>query len=350
MRLKTIAETLKSLLPTRQPIILWGPPGVGKSDIIRQTAAAMNVDLTDVRAVLLDPVDLRGLPYVTDGIANWAIPSFLPTKGDGILLLDEIDKAPPLVQSACLQLVLDRKIGEYKLPDGWFVMAAANRMQDRAGGHKMGTALSSRFLHLDVEVDPADWCDWALDAGIHGSIIGYIRWKGDALHAWGVTKDASADQSKSRKLSNANDRTFPSPRTWEFVSRVIDHITPTTAHEVVAGCVGPAAAAEYCRFLEIYRALPDPEAMLRDPDNCVMPEPVNVIWALSGFISDRVRNCDADTQGRAVRLLRRFPREFGLQGIQDCVIANRKVATDKEFVRWLDDDPKLAQAILGGAA
>jgi len=369
MRLKTIAETLKSLLPTKQPVILWGPPGVGKSQIIAQTAVAMGVDLIDVRAVLLDPVDLRGLPHVESGQAHWASPAFLPhdhaeiIEGEvvesstgltapakrgagkgGILLLDEIDKAPPLVQNACLQLTLDRKIGEYTLPDNWYVMAAANRIEDRAGGHKMGTALSSRFLHLDVTVDNKDWIEWALSAGIHGSIVGYIRWRPDALHPWGKKG------TNQRDLSNAGDRTFPSPRTWEFVSRVVDHVPASSVREVVAGCVGPAASAEYCNFLEVYRALPDPDAMLNNPDTCDVPSEVNVIWALCGYVAERARNADVKLQGNITRLLKRFPKEFGLRGVQDCVIANRGMATEPNLVQWFQNDPKLCAAVLGGTA
>ena len=348
MRLKSVQSTLQSLLPTKQPVILWGPPGIGKSQIIAQTAKAMGIDLIDVRAVLLDPVDLRGLPHVENGVANWATPGFLPkqgTKKAGILLLDEIDKAPPLVQNACLQLTLDRMIGEYVLPDNWYVMAAANRIQDGAGGHKMGTALSSRFLHLDVEVRKDDWLEWAMNAGIHGSILGYVQMRGeDVLHPHKENKDGK------RKLTTAQDRTFPCPRTWEFVSRVVDKVPQESVREVVAGCIGSATTAEYLNFLDTYRSLPDPEALLRDPDNAVMPEEPHVLYALTGFLTEKINDADDDTIKRIVKLLRKMRRENAMHGVMECVSRSARIVKSSEMTNWLQEDEKMTQMILGSAS
>jgi len=113
MKSAKIKSALTSLLSISQPVFIWGPPGIGKSQIVRQTAASLNLDLVDIRAVLLDPVDLRGLPRISqDGLSHWCAPAFLPTTGSGVLFLDELNAAPPLVQAACYQLVLDRKLGE----------------------------------------------------------------------------------------------------------------------------------------------------------------------------------------------------------------------------------------------
>src|SRR5947208_2825514 len=110
------------------------PPGCGKSSVVRQAADQLGLDLIDLRVTLLDPVDLRGLPRLTDDAAVWVPPAFLPRGGSGVLFLDELAQAPPLVQAACLQLTLDRRLGEYALPGGWAVVAAGNRAGDRAGG------------------------------------------------------------------------------------------------------------------------------------------------------------------------------------------------------------------------
>jgi MoxR-like ATPase len=132
MKPSEVLSSLQVLANIRKPAFLWGPPGVGKSQIVAQVATSLGVRLIDIRAVLLDPVDLRGLPTVEAGKAAWAIPAFLPEDGAGILFLDELNAAPPLVQAACYQLVLDRALGEYRLPDGWSVFAAGNREGDRA--------------------------------------------------------------------------------------------------------------------------------------------------------------------------------------------------------------------------
>src|SRR2546430_676308 len=127
-------RALAALIPARRPAYLWGPPGVGKSSVVLQAAESLDLDLVDLRATHLDPValraphwdpvDLRGLPGFAGDVAVWGPPAFLPRGGGGVLFLDELAQAPPLVQSACLQLVLDRRVGEYALPDGWAVVAA----------------------------------------------------------------------------------------------------------------------------------------------------------------------------------------------------------------------------------
>ena len=156
-----IVSALRSLLAIRQPAFLWGPPGVGKSQVVAQVARQNGLALRDIRAVLLDPVDLRGLPRISaDGRSVWCPPAFLPGPADperGIVFLDELNAAPPLVQAACYQLVLDRAIGEYRLPDGWSIVAAGNREGDRAVAYRMPSALANRMVHLDFTPDLEDW-------------------------------------------------------------------------------------------------------------------------------------------------------------------------------------------------
>ena len=128
MKASSVLDALRVLVAARRPVFVWGSPGVGKSAVVGQLAKAMNIPLRDVRALLLDPVDLRGLPFLgTDGRSKWATPEFLPQDGAGILFLDELNAAPAMVQASCYQLVLDRRLGEYTLPDGWAIIAAGNR-------------------------------------------------------------------------------------------------------------------------------------------------------------------------------------------------------------------------------
>src|SRR4029079_16077237 len=166
MKTSEVARALAALVPTGRPVYLWGPPGCGKSSVVRQAATALGLDLVDVRATLLDPVDLRGLPRVSKDTAVWCPPAFLPRSGTGLLFLDELAQAAPMVQAACLQLTLDRRIGEYELPSGWSVIAASNRAEDRAGTHRLITPLLNRFVHVDLDVSADDWQAWAVAAGV----------------------------------------------------------------------------------------------------------------------------------------------------------------------------------------
>ncbi|MGC2744685.1 MAG: MoxR family ATPase, partial [Candidatus Angelobacter sp.] len=175
MKASAISSALRTLVAAQQPVFVWGGPGIGKSALIRQLAGSLKKSLRDVRALLLDPVDLRGLPYFSDGQSKWATPEFLPKDGEGILFLDELNAAPAMVQASCYQLVLDRKLGEYTLPDGWAVIAAGNHDSDRGVTTRMPTPLRNRFVHLDFEVDLQDWSEWAIQSGIRAEVIAFLR-------------------------------------------------------------------------------------------------------------------------------------------------------------------------------
>ena len=182
MRPSDVSKALAALVPTRRPVYLWGPPGVGKSSLVRQAAERLGLGLVDVRATLLDPVDLRGLPRLDGDRAAWLPPAFLPRAGDGVLFLDELAQAAPLVQAACLQLTLDRKVGEYDLPAGWTVVAASNRSEDRAGTHRLISPLLNRFVHLDLDVSADDWQQWAVPAGVAPEVRGFLRYRPALLY------------------------------------------------------------------------------------------------------------------------------------------------------------------------
>ena len=178
MKASAITNALHTLFAAQQPVFIWGGPGIGKSAVVRQLARKLAIPLQDVRALLLDPVDLRGLPYLgADGRSKWATPDFLPKDGCGILFLDELNAAPAMVQASCYQLVLDRKLGEYTLPKDWAIVAAGNRDSDRAVTTRMPTPLRNRFVHLEFEVDLQEWSMWAIETGIRPEVIAFLRFR-----------------------------------------------------------------------------------------------------------------------------------------------------------------------------
>jgi hypothetical protein len=225
MKPSEISSSLQLLSRIQKPAFLWGPPGAGKSQVVAQVAAALSIRLIDIRAVLLDPVDLRGLPTVEHGKAAWAIPAFLPEDGAGILFLDELNAAPPLVQAACYQLVLDRALGDYRLPDGWTVFAAGNREGDRAVTSRMSSALANRFVHLPFEPDLDDWSCWAMGPGdLRPEVVAFLRWRPELLHRFDPAEKA-----------------FPSPRAWASVSHILAATRRVTSN---SRCMrAPSAAA-----------------------------------------------------------------------------------------------------------
>jgi hypothetical protein len=295
---------LQALIPTKRPIYLWGPPGVGKSSIIKQAAAALELELVDIRAVLLDPVDLRGLPTVKDGLAVWASPGFLPRdpESQGVLFLDELAQAPPLVQAACLQLTLDRKLGEYTLPDGWTVIAASNRQEDRAGAHRLISPLLNRFIHTDLEVSNEDWNAWAVGAGIKHQVRSFIHMRPGLLYAFEPT---------------INARAFPTPRSVSYVSDVLDVTPPELQYPIFAGCCGEGWAAEFVAYLQVCDSLPDVDQVLANPTTASVPKEPSVLYALSGAIVEKCRTADNAKLGRAAKYTARMSDEFSVLTVRD---------------------------------
>ena len=167
----------------KRPIFLWGPPGIGKSDIIHQIGDAMDALVIDIRLSLWEPTDIKGIPYyaANDNKMVWAEPSELPdaelaSKHKNIILfLDEMNSAAPAVQAAAYQLILNRRVGQYVLPDNVIIVAAGNREADKGVTYRMPAPLANRFVHLEMGVDFDDWFQWAVDNKIHQDVVGYLQ-------------------------------------------------------------------------------------------------------------------------------------------------------------------------------
>ena len=164
--------------------MIWGPPGIGKSSIVAQTAAAHKLPCIDVRLSQLAPTDLRGLPVADTetGLSRWYPPEFLPREGAGVLFLDELNLAPPTMQGMAQQLILDRRVGSYTVPEGWFIWSAGNRKEDRAAVFDMPAPLANRFLHLEVEPDFESFKTYALAKGLHEHLLAFLSFRPTLLH------------------------------------------------------------------------------------------------------------------------------------------------------------------------
>jgi len=175
MRAVTIARLLgreiqAALSGEHTPLMLWGPPGVGKSALVAQAARDAGLPMIDLRLSQLEASDLRGMPYQKDGRVEWAIPAMLPDAGRhgprGVLFLDEINATLPQVAAAAYQLILDRRLGDYRLPEGWAIIAAGNRLGDRGVTYAMPAPLANRFTHVELAPMIDDWLLWAEQAGV----------------------------------------------------------------------------------------------------------------------------------------------------------------------------------------
>lgn len=284
MRPTEAIQALKVAVAARQPVMLHGSPGIGKSDVVRQVASELGMDLIDIRLSQLDPVDLRGIPSVDKerGVTSWNIPDFFPTDKDskGILFLDELPSAPQAVQAAGYQLVLDRKLGNYELPEGWIVVAAGNRTTDGAIVNKMSTALKNRFMHIDYEVNNDDWTQWALSAGVSPEVIGFLRFRPMLLNEFEARNNSAEERKRVQMLKDS--KAFATPRSWAFLDRIFKQDPPKEIeNELYQGIVGEGAAAEFSGYIRYYRNLPNLDTLLLNPEKTPVPEEPAVLYALS---------------------------------------------------------------------
>lgn len=300
-------RSLIYLCERKVPVFLWGPPGIGKSSIVSQIAKAQNIGYIDLRLSLLDPTDLRGIPFfdTNKDTAVWAPPSFLPDGQEkkGILFLDELNTAAPMVQASAYQLILDRKIGEYTLPDGWSIVAAGNRESDRGVVFRMASPLANRFVHLEMETNAQEWRNWALSMGIDISIISYISHRPDALFSFN-TQDES--------------RSFATPRTWEYVNEILtsnpdeDLVMP-----LVSGAIGEELAASFLGFRAVSDTLPDLESILEGQCTDVPPE-ASALHILCTALSMRIDEYTSSKKlNNLISYTLNLPGEFAVMIIQD---------------------------------
>jgi len=316
MKPTILVEALKICIAAKRPTFIWGPPGIGKSEVVRQIADELKFKLADVRAVLLDPVDLRGLPTVVDGEARWCPPAFLPKKGKWIVFLDELNAAPPLVQAACYQLVLDRKLGEYTLPKDCVVIAAGNRETDRAVTSRMPSALANRFVHLHFDVDLEDWIAWGLKNDIRTEILAFQRFRPELLHNFEPKK---------------NEKTFASPRSITFLSQLMDANNGNIDFDLASGVTGEGHATEFIGFMRIFRSLPDPDMVLMAPDKADVPEDPATLYAICGAIAHKASDQNI---GRVIKYANRLPVEFSVLLVRDCVKKDEDLVKTRAFIDW----------------
>jgi hypothetical protein len=322
------------------PVMLWGPPGVGKSQMVAQVAARHNAPLIDIRLSQMEPSDLRGIPFRSGDEVVWAVPAMLPSVKrhgeEGILFLDEITSAPPSVSAAAYQLILDRRLGEYEVPEGWAIIAAGNRQGDRGVTYAMPAPLANRFSHYEVEVNMDDWVAWAYANNIDERIIAFLRFRQDLLFDFDPSHNPVA---------------FPSPRSWEFAHRGLQKFDEN--HDLLTGalqaCVGNAAGIELRAFIDSLDQMPDLDAIVNGED-IPAPREIDLQYAVaSALVGRAIRAKDTDdatkVHGNILAYASKFPqREMGVMLVSDM---HRAIGEDifavPEFANWAD---KIADIML----
>ena len=331
-------------------VMLWGPPGVGKSQGVRQIArfvereTGKSVFVTDVRLLLFNPIDLRGIPTANADktLAVWLKPQiFQMDPGEdavNILFLDEISAAPQSVQASAYQITLDRTVGEHKLPDNCIVMAAGNRVTDKSVAYKMPKALANRLMHLEVEGNFSSWETWAVSGGIHEKVLGFLRFRPDYLMRF----DAPSE-----------DLAFATPRSWEMVSNLLkasggeeDRLFP-----MIAGLVGNGMAVEMRTWCRVFQELPSMEDIF-DGKEPSLPKNASGLYALTASMTSYAREHlqEMDRIGNSIRFAEKLPPDYSAVLMRDYIHLTpdyrRVLMKIPEFSRWMDKRGSLMNGIV----
>jgi len=326
-------EFSSTLAGHHTPVMIWGPPGVGKSELVAQVAQQHSVPLVDIRLSQLEPTDLRGIPFHSGGLVEWAVPRMLPDAqrhgSEGILFLDEITSATPAVSAAAYQLILDRCLGEYKVPEGWVIFAAGNRQGDRGVTYSMPSPLANRFTHYGFDVNVDDWVQWAYAQGIDERVIAFLRFRPELLFDFDPAIDPVA---------------FPTPRSWEFAHHALHKFGSNTLvlANALQACVGDAAGIEISAFIDNLDQLPDVDAVLAG-DQVSIPDSIDLQYALaSSLVGQAVKLTSAtdeqvDTKlGNILNFASHYPqREMGVMLVADMHRAiGSKIFSLPQFKDW----------------
>ena len=269
-------RSIRRAFKKKRPIFIWGPPGIGKSEVVHQIGNEYKKSLViDIRLSLWEPTDIKGIPYFDSnaGTMVWAPPSELPDEATAkkhdiiILFMDEMNSAPPAVQAAAYQLILNRRVGTYHLPENVVIVAAGNRDADKGVTYRMPAPLANRFVHLEMKVDFEDWLQWAAENQLHSDVVGYITF---------AKKDLYDFDPKSPS------RSFATPRSWSFVSELLeDDDDENTTTDLVSGSVGEGLAVKFMAHRKVASKLPDPVDILNGKVKEIETKEISAMYSLT---------------------------------------------------------------------
>lgn len=324
MKPSQVLEATNYLVQLKRPGFIWGPPGVGKSDIVAAVAKTRDIQLIDIRMSLMAPTDIQGFP-VFDRESNTMrfVPlDQLPRDGEGILFLDEMNSATQATQAAGYQLILNRSIGAYNLPPGWAIIAAGNRAGDRAVVHNMPSALANRFVHLEMEADHIEWDQWAAQNDVSSLTRAFIRFRPGLLHSFNP---------------DTNEKAFPTPRSWVFADQVMGNsaeqkLSPSVRMQLIQGAVGKAAGGEYLAFCDIAASLPSVSEVNMNPETAPLPvEPA----AQYAIVTALEKATTVSSFERLMKYITRMSTEFQTLYVRGVVTTQRDITRLDHYTAWV---------------
>ena len=284
----TSVQVRKGLLKAfkrRRPTFIWGPPGIGKSEVVADVTQELGGYMIDLRMAQMEPTDLRGIPYYNKELnrMSWSVAEDLPDEEFAkqypivVLFLDEMNSAPSAVQAAGYQLVLNRRLGRYKLPDNVVIVAAGNRESDKGVTYRMPAPLANRFIHIEMRADFASWQTWAVNKGIHTDVVGYLSFAKNDLYEFD---------------NKSSSRSFATPRTWTFVSELLDDedMDNDTLFNLIAGSVGDGLATKFMAHRKVSSKMPNPTDILSGKVTDLTIKEISAMYSLTTSMCYELRD------------------------------------------------------------
>lgn len=320
------AVTLLNLLLAKgDAVMLWGDTGIGKSSIVYQVGNDNNEKVIDFRTNIREPVDMRGIPVpdLQSGVTRWLPPAELPRverDGEtGIFFMDEINTNAAMMP-VCMQLVLERRVGEYEFPKKWKIVAAGNRVSDRAAAQKMPSALRNRFAHITIIPDVDAWCSWAILNAVAPEMVAFIRLRREFIH---------------KRIGDEN--AFPSPRSLEKAAQYVDAPKRLRTY-LFASHIGYAAASEFDAFLDVYRAVGTLDDIAKNPDTAELPTDASLRWAVCtalGQIATR------QNFANIIRYAKRVGGDYEILIVNDATLRDETLKKTPAYGKWAVENQNL---------
>jgi hypothetical protein len=327
-------RSIRKCIKIQRPVFMWGPPGIGKSDIVKQIGDEQGRNVIDVRLSLWEPTDIKGIPYYNSNMntMTWAPPSELPSDPDdnSILFLDELNSAAPATQAAAYQLILNRRVGTYILPKGVAIVAAGNREADKGVTYRMPAPLANRFLHLELKHDFDDWLNWATANKVHEQVVGYLGFAKQDLYDFDP---------------KSSSRSFATPRSWAFVSDLLtdDDLPENTLTDLVSGAVGEGLAVKFMAHRKVAKQMPNPEDILSGKVTKAEIKEISAMYSLTVSMcyelqtahEKKVKDWDSLADNFFGFMMSNFPTELVVMGAKTA-IANYKLPFDSSKLKNFD--------------
>lgn len=321
MRPTLLGDTLKSLVNAGRTVCIEGPPGGGKTTIVRDVASSLGRLYIEQHLPTMLVEDF-GIPEINSATLTYKLPDWFPAKGSrwdtpagGVLCFDDRNQAGPDIQKVLANICQARTLHGVPMANGWSVVSTGNRQSDRAGANRVLGHLRNRETVLEMETHLDDSSAWMIQNGVRPEVVSFLRFRPGLLHDY----DPQREQN-------------PTPRSWvEGVSAILGVVPADAEFECFKGAVGEGAAAEFVGFLRIYRKLPNPDAVLLDPTKAEVPTDPATLYALSGALAARATDGNFD---RVTAYAGRMPPEFSVLTVTMAVRRDNGLATTAAFTAW----------------